>query len=296
MTERRRAALALGLALGAGLVLALELRLRAHEGLDFPTDGRGYQTRPHAYGTNALGHPERDLPEEDPSVRRIVVLGDSMSYGTTVPAEAWPRRAEEALGPPWQVLNLSQYGYDLEQELATLRVVGWRYRPELVVYAAYVNDVVPTRLIEVGRPPAPASVAAERVLFPVGLRQRSAILRRWEGAHLARLGAPPADWARWEATLLALREEVAGRADLVGFGLVPHEAAGARCEGRCAEALAVAARQAARARALGLRWIEALPALQAAGVEDFYPANREDWEHPSPEGQALLGRAFAEAL
>lgn len=272
----------------------------------FVADGRRYTTRAYTHGSNAAGLHERELPAApDPDVRRVVVLGDSMTWGTGTAAEAWPRVMEEALGPPWQAVNLAQYGYDAAQSAAALRVQGWAYAPERVIFAAYQNDLVPTRLITVGEPPTHAWLG-DGGLLPSPLRHGSALLRAVEGAWMAR-GATEVEDP--EALRAALRD-LAGQArehdvPLLVVEMAPHVLATAdpaACDrlagapGRCARALDRAARIEALTRAEGLPYASVLPALRAAGAEAWFPANPHDWEHPSPAGQAVVGRAVAEIV
>jgi hypothetical protein len=138
----------------------------------------------------------------------VAVLGDSLTWGTTTAEETYTRYAESELGPPWQILNFSHYGYDIQQSVATLRSRVWPYAPDLVVYAAYTNDFVPSRLITVGDPPWLVWVGASGGLLPPALSQRSALLRRVEGALLARDVTDRPDPAFFQAGLDALVAEV----------------------------------------------------------------------------------------
>ena len=79
----------------------------------------------------------------------------------------------------------------------------------------------------------------------------------------------------------------------------PHTAAGksrGSCDARCTEALATTARQTAVLAELGVAHTSVLPALFASGRDSFYASNPEDWEHPSPEGHAVIAAAMAEVL
>lgn len=291
----------------AALVLALgaaEAWLRSEEGtVVFPWDepGRGFATRPHARGTNAHGFLEREIPPgRDPAARRVVVLGDSMTYGTTTAEQTWTRAAEDALGPPWQVLNFAHYGYDAEACAATLRHHAAAWAPDLVVYASYTNDLLPNTVIELGRFGYPVWIGARGALLPTPLRRASALARAVEGALLARglEQVPDLELYRSQVADMAAQSRALG-AEFLVFGLVPHVFAGGRCEAglqACLEHKVWLDLQQAAVRGLGLPWIPAEPILDATGREHFYPANPADHEHPGPEGHAALGRGFAEVL
>ena len=295
---RRVLALVFGSALALVPLLVAEHRLREHEGtLEFPADepGRQFATRPGTRGTNSQGFHEREFAlVPDPTHRRIAVLGDSLTWGTAGAEATYTRLAEPLIGEPWQVLNFSHYGYDIAQSLATLHARAWAYGPERVVYAAYVNDVIPTRLITVGEPPELAWVGFTGGIFPNGWTQRSAVLRRLQGRWLAEQVTDTPDYGFFREQLVAMAAEVrAHGATLLVLQLVPHVLAGDCEESRCTDALAVAHRQETIAREAGIPYASVLPWLRGSGASAFFPPGSEDWEHPSPEGHEVMARAFA---
>jgi hypothetical protein len=74
-------------------------------------------------------------------VTRIVVLGDSFTFGEDVSDdEAWPSRLE-ALMPATEVLNLGVHGYGHDQMLLYLKEEGLRYRPDVVVVGFLPDDM-----------------------------------------------------------------------------------------------------------------------------------------------------------
>lgn len=304
MSRRARAAL-FGLGAAALLLVAAEAAGRHHAHMVFPADepGRGYATVPFAYGTNGGGFLEREVAAgADPTVRRVAVLGDSMTYGTGTAEEAYTRAAEARLGAGWQVLNFAQYGYDAAQSAATLRHRVWAFVPDVVVYAAYTNDVLPSRVIYTGDPPLPESVSARTELFPRALRERSSLLRHLEGALLVRRVAQTPDYPAFRDAVADIAAQCAAHGvPLVVFAQVPHVAAGLdRADGTCGEAcraqVAVAVEQERIVRGLGVPVASALPYLRAADVTGFPSANAADWEHPSPAGHRVLGAALADVL
>jgi hypothetical protein len=178
---------------------------------------------------------------------------------------------------------------------------GWFFGAA-VVYAAYTNDTLPSRVIYTGEPPLPTSVSARDELLPRALRERSSLLRHLEGALLVRRLAPTPDYAFFRGAVEDMAALCAARdVPLVVFAQVPHVAAGldradGACADRCRAALAVAVEQERIVRGLGLPVASALPYLRAANVTGFPPANAADWEHPSPAGHRVLGAALADVL
>jgi len=99
------------------------------------------------YRINAAGLRGPEVSEEKPAgVRRIAVLGDSVAFGFWVAEkDAFPRQLEsmlnEAEGGPVEVLNLAVPGYNLDQEIETLRSKALALAPDLVVVAFCLNDL-----------------------------------------------------------------------------------------------------------------------------------------------------------
>ena len=72
---------------------------------------------------------------------RIVVLGDSFTFGEDVgDDEAWPHRLEELM-PGTEVLNLGVHGYGHDQMLLYLKEEGLRYHPDVVIVGFLPDDM-----------------------------------------------------------------------------------------------------------------------------------------------------------
>jgi hypothetical protein len=173
------------------------------------------------------------------------------------------------------------------------------------VFAAYVNDLVPSRLITVGEPPFHVWVGVDGGVLPVPLRRASAILRAAEGAVMARRATEVEEPAAFSAGVADMAAQAREHGvPLLVFGLVPHVLAGgmqgcserAGAPGRCEEALARTRTEAALVEAQGLPFASVLPYVRASGHESFFPANPNDWEHPGPEGHRVVGEAFVDVL
>lgn len=127
-----------------------------------PVDGRTRSLKPGldyvqvpGYGeiegasVNGWGfHDAEPATPEPAGTFRVVVIGDSMTYGTHVHwDEAWPAVLEQRLTAPApdtsvDVVNLGVSGYQLTEIEALAREVALPLlTPDLLVYAAYSNDV-----------------------------------------------------------------------------------------------------------------------------------------------------------
>lgn len=163
--------LALLLASATVLLIALEtfirllfpqdIRVDLHNGPPIGMDDRtlGHVNRPGAYVTvtgpeysaefrvNADGmRDETPHPSPKPSgVTRILILGDSFTWGAGVPyRDAWPvvfeRKCTDS-GTPVDVIKAGVSGYDTRQEVLYLERLVPLYLPDLVVIAFLPNDL-----------------------------------------------------------------------------------------------------------------------------------------------------------
>ena len=99
--------------------------------------------------TNGLGLRDRDYPPAKPpgAVRRILVLGDSMTFAEGVEAEeTYPKVLERALEARhgrgrYEVINAAVRGYGNDQELMLFQRLVPAYRPDVALLAFFaVND------------------------------------------------------------------------------------------------------------------------------------------------------------
>jgi lysophospholipase L1-like esterase len=112
-----------------GLRPGAHVRLRTPRELEYVINGQGFRDREHPVG-------------KAPGSYRILVLGDSVTFGYGVPgAETFPGVLESMLGDGFEVLNLGVGGYNPYNEAALLRDVGPGYEPDLVLVQFCVNDL-----------------------------------------------------------------------------------------------------------------------------------------------------------
>ncbi len=90
---------------------------------------------------NARGQRDALVPfERTPGRDRIVLLGDSLTFG-------WGVREEESFASglesrlDCEVVNLAVSGYGTDQELLWLKAEGLRYRPDVVIVTVCANDI-----------------------------------------------------------------------------------------------------------------------------------------------------------
>lgn len=101
---------------------------------------------PYYLQTNSAGLRNREEIIEDESVKRILAVGDSFTFGFYVDNYAtFPARLEETLnqqGPNRvQVLNAGVIGYTIVDELAYLRDKGLALQPDAIILGVYTNDI-----------------------------------------------------------------------------------------------------------------------------------------------------------
>ena len=117
----------------------------------------GYRNRPGLSATfygvpvtiNALGMREKELAAKAPGEFRILVLGDSVTFGIGVRYEdALPQQLELVLNERraarrYRFLNLGVPSYNTEQQLIQLRTLGLELDPDAVILVFSPNDIEP---------------------------------------------------------------------------------------------------------------------------------------------------------
>jgi hypothetical protein len=327
----RLAALALGLVAAAGVVLVAEVRTGRHEaetGVLFPVDepGRKYALDPDRVpDLNPAGFNDGEWVRPKPDgTLRVALLGDSVAFGSGLAQdEVFPQIAEALVreaGRPIEVLNLSIYGYDVEQEAATLRYQGWDLEPDLVVYAWFSNDQIPSTLLRVGSEDLPVFVGTA---LPPGLElqggdalvwlaRRSALARRYLGDKVARHmktgKSKRGDDAFFDAHLQSMIADAAAHdVPLVVYGVAPHVLADPdldRCDTNTGRGSRFCSSQLARhedmwrqMHALGLPFVSSVPWLRGGDALSYFRTqNPEDPHHPNAGGHKLLGAGLADLV
>jgi lysophospholipase L1-like esterase len=133
---------------GAPLAERLPLMfMRAHPTRGWQmVPGQHHFTYTHEVRLNSLGLRGPDVGPKEPGERRVLFLGDSLTYGQGVAEEdTVPRALERELaartGTKWSVVNAGHRAYDTPQELALLEELGAAIQPDVVLLGWYWNDV-----------------------------------------------------------------------------------------------------------------------------------------------------------
>jgi len=122
-----------------GLLKAADIALSAHRNARLarwraPTNKQGWRA---------------DFDYSDPRIqgmRRAAVVGDSFAYGWGVDwNQTFSKRAFDSLNNgashKWEALNFGAYGVGPMKELETLERILPRYRPDIVIWQFYINDI-----------------------------------------------------------------------------------------------------------------------------------------------------------
>src|SRR5215469_739614 len=101
---------------------------------------------------NSEGMRDREFSlEKPPGVYRVMMLGDSTTFGWGVrqedtAAKFLERKLNGALPPGFdhvEVMNTGVGNYDTVQEVTYYETIGWKYHPDLVVLVFFINDPEP---------------------------------------------------------------------------------------------------------------------------------------------------------
>jgi len=108
---------------------------------------------------NSEGLRDREFSlEKPPGVYRVMVLGDSTTFGWGVKAEDTAakfleRKLNANLPAGYnraEVMNTGVGNYDTVQEVTYYETIGWKYHPDLVVLVFFINDPEPVPLEKKG--------------------------------------------------------------------------------------------------------------------------------------------------
>jgi lysophospholipase L1-like esterase len=150
---RQLSSLAIGLAIGiAAAFLSGEIFLRIffHDGMTFSEHvGPIVRTYERNIRWNRFEGPSRGpetIGPKTPGVVRILIQGDSITWGQGVRAEeeVYPARLLHSLrrqNPQVEMAVFAECGRDIDEHLAVLRRDGPEVDPDLIVYQWFVNDL-----------------------------------------------------------------------------------------------------------------------------------------------------------
>ena len=120
-----------------------------------------------------------------PGVRRVLVLGDSYTWGDKIASSdsIWSAELERTLSAdpqvgPVEVINTAHLGWSLANEAELLRRLGWQFEPDLVVIQFLGNDAQPSSPNFGTRLPPPLTIVPAR--FREGAIANSALLHLLE--------------------------------------------------------------------------------------------------------------------
>lgn len=101
-------------------------------------------------GLRDLNH----LIEKPTDVTRVLVLGDSFTYGQGVADEdTYVRVLGRLAGPKVEVISMAMQGWSTADELNALRYLGMAYKPDIVVVGVVSNDLEPPGNLPDGQAP-----------------------------------------------------------------------------------------------------------------------------------------------
>ena len=259
-----------------------------------------WQTALHVLDGNRMRRRE-PFPPRDPSRLRIMVVGDSLTYGEGIDAFwTYPEQLERSLAPDFrvEVLNLGVMGYASEDVLNVVRRFLPELEPDLVVYGVCLND-----FLEAGaRQPV-------HFVFPLPGRLKKKLLKRsrvarqveeWYGALLRSLGLRPdfysellADFdarrRRFGRDVAALNALVTERGLPPVIAMVLDQSPQLDGPGR---QLAVAAEE--QLRAAGIDTVASEPFYRRFNGRNFKVSR---WEgHPNEEAHAIWASMLAQKI
>jgi len=145
-------------------LFVMEVRLRLTSNPDFQAQDAkeyfeynellGWRNKPHSKGYlattefnvsikhNSIGLRDKEYSvEKPPGSRRILVFGDSFTWGSGVEQnDIFVEKLENMLPDNYEVLNFGVAGYGTDQEYLVYNSFARNFSPDIVILALYVND------------------------------------------------------------------------------------------------------------------------------------------------------------
>jgi lysophospholipase L1-like esterase len=91
---------------------------------------------------NSRGLRGPDVPyDSTPGTRRVLVLGDSTTFGYVDEEFTYPALLQRRLGPSWEVLNGSVVAYGFDQQYLWFMREGLKYKPDVVLVGFSGTDI-----------------------------------------------------------------------------------------------------------------------------------------------------------
>lgn len=139
---------------------------------------RGYNTllTLNRIGVRDINH----IREKPDGIRRIVILGDSMTQGVQVPLKQTSFRQlqkllDEKSSERWEVISLAASGFGTLEEIIMLEERGLAYDPDVVILQIYVNNDICDNSIKA------LGVCQSTPFRPYALQRRNGTLKRTTG-------------------------------------------------------------------------------------------------------------------
>jgi len=248
-----------------------------------------------------------------PNAFRIVVLGDSFTWGDKVARteDLWTSRLEslldrEVTGRDVEVVNLGMKGFTTANEVELMERLGWQFDPDLVLIQFYANDAYPSRP-NFGRADSDVIWPTYRIV-PSRLRDgaagRSELLIFLEGRlnrilvnadHASLYRDDYEGWVQVQGALRELGHQARDRGVPAALIMNPHFVRG-RWTVDTHPYSAVYDKVAVVARQAGLRVLDLRLAFASQGQPgEHWWATPYD-AHPNEEAHAVIARATAEFL
>jgi lysophospholipase L1-like esterase len=107
------------------------------------------------YKINSRGYRDYEFSEnKDPNKKRIIVMGNSCTFGWMVDLEdTYPKRLEKLLNqylpePKFEVINAGMTGYSTYQGLRLLKREILKFHPDIIIISYGWNDMCPSQRVD----------------------------------------------------------------------------------------------------------------------------------------------------
>lgn len=252
--------------------------------------------------------------EKDPAKRRIMIVGDSYTFGYDVSdQECYASVLGELLGPQWEVINWGVPGYGTDQQVLLYEKFGVHFSPDLIILGFYTPDLFRNLLwfysyikpvfqdqggkLEIANPdiPSPTELlrmyaTGEKTIGLKGSYLRAFLRRELEDIRRDRVNEQTLEWPITRKILTHFNKKARENGAIPLLLIIPDKEVLKKEESASTDTADLLRASAAE---LGMPCLDLIPILRERSKTEKEPLYKGHW---SPSGHRVCAEALARMI